>query len=39
MCGSMVDIQFPTAQNRREKKKKERKNKLQDEKIMAYPIP
>jgi len=27
MCGSMVDIQFPTAENRRgkEKKKKERK--------------
>jgi len=37
----MVDIQFPTAENRRgkEKKKKERKNKLQDENIMACHIP
>jgi len=39
MCGSMVDIQFPTAENRRGKKEEERKNKLQDKNIMACPIP
>jgi len=27
MCGSMVDIQLPTAENRREKKKKEERKK------------
>jgi len=37
--GSMVDIQSPTAENRRWKKKKERKNKLHDENIMASSIP
>jgi len=37
MCGSMVDIQSPTAENRREKekKKKERTQKPQDENRMA----
>jgi len=39
MCGSMVDIQFPTAENRRGKKEEESKNKLQDKNIMACPIP
>jgi len=36
MCGSMVDIQFPIAENRRGKKRK-KKNKLQDKNIMALP--
>jgi len=35
MCGSMVDIQSATAENRRGKKKK----KPQDKNIMACPIP
>jgi len=36
----MVDIQSVTAEIRREKKKKERKeNKLQGKNIMACPIP
>jgi len=39
MCGSMVDIQLPTAEIRRgkkkKKKKKERKKKPQDENIMS----
>jgi len=42
MCGNMVDIQSATAENRRGKKKKkevDRKKKLQDENIMACPIP
>jgi len=34
----MVDIQFPTAENIGEEKKKERKNKLQGKNIMAFPI-
>jgi len=41
MCGSMADIQSPTAEIRRGKKKKERKkNKRQDGNInyMACPI-
>ena len=44
MCGSMVDIQFPTAESRRgrkeerrRKKEEERKKKPQDENIMACP--
>jgi len=40
MCGSKVDIQSTTAEIRRGKKEEERKkNKLQDENIMACPIP
>ena len=36
MCGSMVDIQSPTAEIRRgRKKKKDRKKKPQDENIMS----
>jgi len=35
MCGSMVDIQSATAENRRGKKKKDRKKKPQDENIMS----
>jgi len=41
MCGSMVDIQFPTAEIRRGKKEEEeeeRKKKPQDENIMACHI-
>jgi len=40
MCGSMVDIQFPMAENRRGKKKKEeeRKKKPQHKNTMACPI-
>jgi len=40
MCGSMVDIQSPTAEIRRGKKKKEeeRRRKKQDENIMVCPI-
>jgi len=34
MCGSMVDIQSPTAEIRRGNKKK-----TQDENIMGCPIP
>jgi len=37
MCGSMADIQSPAAEIR--PGKKERKNKLQQENIMVYPIP
>jgi len=29
MCGSMVDIQSPTAENRRGKKKKKRRKKIE----------
>jgi len=36
MCRSMVDIQSPTAEIRRAKKKKERKK--QDENIYGLPI-
>ena len=48
MCGSMVDIQYETTENRRGKKKKkeekkkkkeEEKQKPPDENIMACPIP
>jgi len=35
MCGSMVDIQSATAEIRREKKKKDRKNKPLDENMSA----
>jgi len=39
MCRSMVDIQSPTAEIRRGKKKKEEdRKKLQDENIMVCPI-
>jgi len=40
MCRSMVDIQFPTAEIRRGKKKKieGKKEELQDENIMVCPI-
>jgi len=41
MCRSMVDIQSPTAEIRRGKKKKiedRRRKKLQDENIMVCPI-
>jgi len=37
-CGSMVDIQFPTAEIR-PGRKEERKKKPHDENIMACPIP
>jgi len=36
MCGSMADIQSPTAELRKEKKK-ERKKKRQDENIYGLP--
>jgi len=40
MCGSMVDIQSPTAEIRRGKKvEEEDRKKPQDENIMVYPIP
>jgi len=40
MCVSMADIQSPTAEIRRGKNKKERRqNKRQDENIMVCPIP
>jgi len=41
MCGSMVDIQSPTAEIRRgnkRKKKKEERKKPQGKNIMACPI-
>ena len=43
MCGSMVDIQSPTAEirrgrKRRKKKKKKKMMKTQDENIMVCPI-
>jgi len=38
MYRSMVDIQPPTAEIRRGKKKKEDRKKLQDENIMVCPI-
>jgi len=38
MCRSMVDIQSPTAEIRRGKKKKGGRKKLQDENIMVCPI-
>jgi len=37
MCGSMADIQSPTAEIKRGKKKKERKNKRQNENIYGLP--
>jgi len=39
MCGSMADIQFPTAEIRRGKKEEERKKKPQGKNIMVCPIP
>jgi len=39
MCGSMVDIQSPTAEIKRGKKEEERRmNKKHDENIMVCPI-
>jgi len=38
MCGSMVDMQSATAENRG-RKKEERNKKPQDENIMACSIP
>ena len=38
MCQSMVNIQSPTAEIRRGKKRKERRKKKQDENIMVCPI-
>jgi len=38
MCGSMVDIQSPTAEIKRGNKKRRRKKK-QHENIMVCPIP
>jgi len=38
MCGSMVDMQSPTAEIRRGNKKEERRKKKQDENIMVCPI-
>ena len=37
MCGSMTDIQSPTAKIRRGKKERRRKNKRQDENIYGLP--
>jgi len=37
MCGSMVDIQSPTAEIRRAKKRKKEKKKPQDENIYGQP--
>jgi len=39
MCGSMADIQSPTAEIRRGKKERKKKEKTQDENIMVCPIP
>jgi len=38
MCGSMVDIQSPTAEIRQGKKKDKRRKKPQGKNIMACPI-
>jgi len=38
MCGSMADIQSPTAEIRRGKKERRRKNKRHDENIMVCPF-
>jgi len=38
MCGSMVDIQSPTAEIRRGKKEEEDSKKPQGKNIMACPI-
>jgi len=38
MCGSMVDIQSPTAEIRRGKKERKKKKKPQDEIYMACHI-
>ena len=38
MCGSMVDIQSPTAEIRRGNKKEEERRKKQDENIMVCPV-
>jgi len=38
MCGSMVDIQSPTAEIMRGKKEEEEERKKQDENIMVCPI-
>jgi len=37
MCGSMVDIQYLTAEIRRGKKERRRKKKPQDENIYGLP--
>ena len=37
MCESMADIQSPTAEIRRGKKKERKKNKRQDENIYGLP--
>jgi len=37
MCGSMVDIQSPTAEIRRGNKKQEERRKKQDENIYGLP--
>jgi len=37
MCGSMADIQSPTAEIRRGKKKERKKNKPQDENMYGLP--
>ena len=37
MCGSMADIQSPTAEIRRRKKEDKKKKKLQDQNIMVCP--
>jgi len=37
MCGSMADIQYPTAEIRRGKKKKEERNRMKI--YMVCPIP
>jgi len=39
MCQSMVDIQPTAAEIRRGKKEEKDRKKLQDENIMACPIP
>jgi len=39
MCGSMVDIQSPTAEIRRGKKEENRKKETTGQNIMACPIP
>jgi len=39
MCGNMVDIQSPTAEIRRGKKKEKRKKETTGQNIMACPIP
>jgi len=38
MCGSMVDIQSPTAEIRLGKKERRRRRKKQDENVMVCPV-